>query len=73
MTEGELLEKLDEMFVTTGEAAEIMNIKHRESVLRLIREGKVFAEKWGRDWLVSRESAAAYASSERKTGPKSQS
>jgi excisionase family DNA binding protein len=47
-------------YVTTSEAAERLNytIQH---VRRLVREGKIRGEKYGRDWLLTRDDVERHA------------
>lgn len=45
----------DSLVLTTAEAAAMLGID-KDSVSRLIRRGKLKAEKPGHDWLVLRES-----------------
>ncbi len=60
-------------WLTTQEAAELAEY-HLNHIRRLIRVKEIEAKKWGRDWMVSRESLLAYldqtkAQGERR-GPK---
>jgi excisionase family DNA binding protein len=61
--------ELDE-WITTTEAANLSGF-HIEHIRRLIRNGHVDARKWGREWMVDRNSLVAYLDMERKPGPKS--
>jgi excisionase family DNA binding protein len=60
-------EGLDQ-WVTTTEAARLTGY-NAEHVRRLIRGGKIEAIKWGRDWLVHKESFLLYIRDEGR-GPK---
>jgi site-specific DNA-methyltransferase (cytosine-N4-specific) len=51
--------------VTTQEAAEMLE-RSRERVLQFIREGRLEAEKRGRDYLIPRYALAQFASQPRK-------
>lgn len=46
-------------YITTKEAAENLGYTIQHTRL-LIRQGQIEAEKFGRDWLVVRESVAKY-------------
>ena len=59
-------------WITTQEAAEIIGVT-RNHIRYLIQQSKLEAKKFGRAWMVSRESAEKYAATERKPGPKPQS
>ena len=50
---------MNEYWITTTEAAQISGY-HRDHIRRLIRIEEIDARKWGRDWMVSRESLLAY-------------
>ncbi len=45
------------------EAAEISGYS-LEHVRRLARAGRIESQKWGRDWIISRESLLAYIKNE---------
>jgi excisionase family DNA binding protein len=60
-------EGLDQ-WVTTTEAARLTGY-NAEHVRRLIRGEKIEAIKWGRDWLVNKESLLSYIKAEGR-GPK---
>lgn len=49
-------------WITTREAAEIMDIEY-QSVALLCRQKKIVCEKFGDVWKVSRESAESYVKS----------
>lgn len=46
-------------YMTTVQAAELLGIDPA-SVARLIRQGKLHGERFGRAWMVSRRSAEDY-------------
>jgi len=61
-------------WITTTEAAELSGY-HPEHLRELIRTGVIKAQKWGRDWQVSRASLLAYIqeaekSKDKRRGPK---
>jgi excisionase family DNA binding protein len=56
--EGEVTNSPDH-FVSTKEAAKILGYTVQHLRL-LIRQGQIEATKFGRDWLISRESLAKY-------------
>jgi excisionase family DNA binding protein len=56
-------------WVTTTEAAELSGY-HSDHVRYLIAEKKIKAQKWGRDWQVSRSDLLAYVSKMEKAGEK---
>lgn len=58
---------MDENWITTTEAAQISGY-HRDHIRRLIRSEEIDAHKWGRDWMVSRESLFAYLGKMGKRG-----
>ena len=55
-------------WITTAEAAELTgyDLTH---VRYLIRKGQVEGKKFGRDWMVNRDSALAYVEKMRRLGP----
>jgi excisionase family DNA binding protein len=55
--------------ITTAEAAAIIGVDPSR-VRQLCRAGTLTTQQVGRDWLVDRASAVAYAATERKPGPK---
>ncbi len=61
---------LDE-WITPAEAAEIIGVTPYQ-VRHLARVGIVEARKFGRAWMIKRESAQTYAAQERHPGPKPQ-
>jgi excisionase family DNA binding protein len=55
-------------WITTAEAAELTGYKL--SHLRyLVREGLVKGQKFGRDWMIHRESVLAYSEKMKELGP----
>jgi excisionase family DNA binding protein len=51
--------------MTTQEAAEVLG-RSRERVLQFIREGRLEAEKRGRDYFIPRSALASFALQPRK-------
>lgn len=60
---------MSEDLITTDEAARLTgyNLQH---IRRLLREGIVQGKKWGRSWMVDKESLILYLKNEGR-GPKS--
>lgn len=58
-----------EGYISTAEAAKLIGCVSTR-VRKLLRENRIAGERVGRDWLVQKASAEAYAASERKPGPK---
>jgi excisionase family DNA binding protein len=58
-----------ETWLTTTQAAELGGY-HREHVRKLIKAKKVKAQKFGRDWMVSRSSLLAHMKAVEKLGAK---
>lgn len=56
-------------WITMAEAVAISRY-HPKHVGRLIRAGKIKAQKWGRDWQISRTSLMAYLRQAEKQGAK---
>jgi excisionase family DNA binding protein len=56
-------------WITMKQAAEISGY-HPKHLGRLIRAGKIKAQKWGRDWQISRASLLAYIHKAEKSGAK---
>lgn len=56
-------------YITTAEAAAIIGC-NASRVRQLLGEKKLEGERVGRDWLVKKASAQAYANTERKPGRK---
>ena len=56
-------------WITTKEAAEISGY-HIKYVRRLIKDGKVNGQLWGRSWMVSRSSLLAHIRKAEKLGAK---
>lgn len=59
----------EQQWITTKEAAEIIGVSLKH-VTYLLRTGKVKGKKFGYFWMVDMASAEAYASADRKPGPK---
>jgi len=56
-------------WITTTDAAQISGY-HVEHIRRLIRGGHVNARKWGKEWMVDKQSLIDYQKQENKSGPK---
>jgi excisionase family DNA binding protein len=56
-------------WLTTEVAADLSGF-HVEYVRRLIRSGEIKGKKWGREWMVEKESLISYLKTERHPGPK---
>lgn len=56
-------------WLTTAEAARLTGY-NLEYIRRLVRTKKVRAEKWGRDWMISRASIKGYSEQEPLRGPR---
>jgi len=55
----------DQSYITTKEAAERLGYTPQHTRL-LIRQGKIEATKFGRDWMVVRESVESYRTTAHK-------
>ncbi len=53
------MDGMNDTYMTTNEAAEQLGYTVQHTRL-LIRQGKLKANKFGRDWMVIRESVARY-------------
>lgn len=58
---------LSQALMTTREAAEDLGYTIQHTRL-LIRQGKIEASKFGRDWLVVRESVVEYKTGQENSG-----
>jgi excisionase family DNA binding protein len=58
-----------EEWITTQEAAEIIGVSIKQ-VSHLLLNGRIKGKKFGRFWMVDKQSAEEYAASNRKPGPK---
>lgn len=56
-------------WITMAEATRISEY-HPKHLGRLIRAGKIKAQKWGRDWQISRASLLTYVRKAEKLGAK---
>ncbi len=58
----------DSKYITTSEASETLGytIQHTR---RLVRDGRLYGAKMGRDWLILRESVAEYVTRSNTTPP----
>jgi len=54
-------------WITTGEAAALTGY-HVTHIRRLLREGCIKGKKFGRDWLLNRESVLSYAEEMKRLG-----
>lgn len=64
---GMMTEKQDTEWVTTSEAADLTGYSI-QYVRRLVRNGRVRAQKWVRDWMVDKEALLAYQQSMQTLG-----
>ena len=55
--------------ISLTEAAEISGLSHSH-LRRLVRDGKIWGTKIGRDWLTTEKAVQNYLSTERRPGPK---
>lgn len=55
--------------VTTREAAAMLTVT-RWAVLKAIREKRIAAEEFGRDWAIEREEVERYLRERKLTGPR---
>lgn len=55
--------------ITLAEAAQISGLSHSHLRL-LVRKGKIWGVKMGRDWLTTREAVVAYSSTKQESDPK---
>jgi hypothetical protein len=60
---------MNEEWITTTEAVRMTGYNH-EYIRRLLRTGKVVGKKWGRDWMVDRDSLLTYMQESERRGPK---
>jgi len=58
-----------EEWITTQEAAEIIGVSIKQ-VSYLLLKGHIKGKKFGRFWMVDKQSTEEYAASNRKPGPK---
>lgn len=58
-----------EEWITTREAAEIIGVSIKQ-VSYLLINSRIKGKKFGRFWMVNKQSAEEYAALERKPGPK---
>ncbi len=58
-------------WITTAEARSLTGY-NAEHIRRLVRAGKVKAKKWGKEWMIEKNSLLAYLESEGR-GPRAQS
>lgn len=56
-------------WITTADAAELSGY-HPERIRELVREKKIKAQKWSRDWQISRASLLRYVEETGKAGNK---
>lgn len=62
-------EEAAQKLISLADAAAISGLSHSHLRL-LVREGKIWGTKLGRDWLTTEQAVKAYLDTERKTGPK---
>lgn len=55
-------------WITTAEAAQISRY-HVEHICRLIRNDQIHARKWGKEWMVDKNSLLEYLNRDIKPGP----
>jgi hypothetical protein len=60
--------KIEEL-ISLREASELSGLTHPHLAL-LIRQGKLWGEKIGRNWVTTEEAVKDYLAFERKRGPK---
>jgi hypothetical protein len=60
--------KIDEL-ISLREASELSGLTHPHLAL-LIRQGKLWGEKIGRNWVTTEEAVKDYLALDRKRGPK---
>ena len=58
---------MDEPLLTVPQAAARLGL-HRSRVFRLVRDGRLPAERHGRDWLIRESDLDAFAAKPRKPG-----
>jgi excisionase family DNA binding protein len=58
-----------EDWITTAEAVKLTRY-HVNHIRRLLKSGEVKAQKWGREWQVSRSSLLAHVAKSEKSGAK---
>jgi excisionase family DNA binding protein len=57
-------------WITPREASELIGVTPNQ-VRHLARQGAIEAQKFGHAWMINRASAQAYATIDRRPGPKS--
>ena len=62
------MKKTAEEWITTTDARTLTGY-NAEHIRRLVRAGKIKAKKWGKEWMVERNSLLAYVESEGR-GPR---
>ena len=62
------MKNLVDEWITTAEARFLTGY-NAEHIRRLVRSGKVKAKKWGKEWMVEKNSLLAYLESEGR-GPR---
>jgi excisionase family DNA binding protein len=60
---------LDEL-ITLGEAAELSGLS-ADHLRRLVRQGKLWGKKIGRNWVTTAKAVQEYIALDRRPGPKS--
>lgn len=59
-----------EDWVTTTEAVQLTGY-NQEYIRRILRTGKIKGRKWGRDWMIDRDSLIEYMRDGKRRGPRS--
>lgn len=65
---GAIMGGMDAEWITTAEACQISGYS-LQYLRRLLRDGTIQGRKWGREWMVGRDSLLAYMGREVRPGP----
>ena len=65
------MNKTTDEWITTTDAKTLTGY-NAEHIRRLVRAGKIKAKKWGKEWMIERNSLLAYVESEGR-GPRTPS
>lgn len=60
---------MDNEWITTDDAAGIVGVTAHQ-IRHLLKQGTILGHKFGRSWMVDRQSVESYAKRDRKPGPK---
>ena len=60
---------MTEDWITTTEAVNLTGYS-QEYIRRILRTGKIKGRKWGRDWMVDRDSLVEYMREGKRRGPR---